>query len=221
MPVTRCIATLPGFSSNKDIAWCLTSVSLTKQLFVDRFAFLHVAARLDAREQKSGNLRSFTNTASRLLDFNQTSKRGNLPLVPAADVAKVETLQAAVTVPTCGDTRGKDRKDAWVPSAEWDKITSFEYNGKWKRRCLFYNCLMGSRFGDSCRRAHVVLNVEFFSNNKQIYLVWMPSRFTFLNVEAGTLMDCGEFLARFCCTQEWVHVGFLFSAKPAWKYWED
>ena len=48
---------------------------------------------------------------------------------------------------------GKAHKDARVPSAEWDKITSFKYNGK--RRCPFYNCSMGCRFGDSCRHAHV------------------------------------------------------------------
>ena len=48
---------------------------------------------------------------------------------------------------------GKTNKDARVPSAEWEKITSFKYNGK--RRCPFYNCSMGCRFGDSCRHAHV------------------------------------------------------------------
>ncbi len=37
-------------------------------------------------------------------------------------------------------------------SNEWEKITSFKYNGK--RRCPFYNCSLGCRFGDSCRNAH-------------------------------------------------------------------
>ena len=48
---------------------------------------------------------------------------------------------------------GKVQKDARVPPAEWEKINSFKYNGK--RRCPFYNCSMGCRFGDSCRHAHV------------------------------------------------------------------
>ena len=48
---------------------------------------------------------------------------------------------------------GKAHKDARVPAAEWDKITSFKYNGK--RRCPFFNCSMGCRFGDSCRHAHL------------------------------------------------------------------
>ena len=47
---------------------------------------------------------------------------------------------------------GKAAKDARVPSQEWEKITSFKYNGK--RRCPFYNCSLGCRFGDSCRNAH-------------------------------------------------------------------
>ena len=47
----------------------------------------------------------------------------------------------------------KPARDERVPASEWKSITSFKYNGK--RRCPFYNCSLGCRFGDSCRNAHV------------------------------------------------------------------
>ena len=53
-----------------------------------------------------------------------------------------------------GDPK-KDKKvsrDDRVPPKEWEKITGFKYNGK--RRCPFFNCSLGCRFGDSCRNAH-------------------------------------------------------------------
>ena len=46
----------------------------------------------------------------------------------------------------------KIAKDERVPAKEWEKITSFKYNGK--RRCPFFNCSLGCRFGDSCRNVH-------------------------------------------------------------------
>ena len=49
-----------------------------------------------------------------------------------------------------GDRKGRDER---VPAGEWQKITSFKYSGK--RRCPFFNCSLGCRFGDSCRNAHV------------------------------------------------------------------
>lgn len=51
------------------------------------------------------------------------------------------------------DGGSKPAKDARVPEKEWEKISSFKYNGK--RRCPFFNCSLGCRFGDSCRNAHV------------------------------------------------------------------
>ena len=51
------------------------------------------------------------------------------------------------------ETSSKTSKDARVPEAEWSKISSFKYSGK--RRCPFFNCSLGCRFGDSCRNAHL------------------------------------------------------------------
>ena len=50
-------------------------------------------------------------------------------------------------------TSSKTSKDARVPETEWAKISSFKYSGK--RRCPFFNCSLGCRFGDSCRNAHL------------------------------------------------------------------
>ena len=46
----------------------------------------------------------------------------------------------------------KPVRDERVPASEWKSITSFKYNGK--RRCPFYNCSLGCRFGNSCRNVH-------------------------------------------------------------------
>ena len=51
------------------------------------------------------------------------------------------------------ETSSKTAKDARVPEKEWEKISSFKYSGK--RRCPFFNCSLGCRFGDSCRNAHL------------------------------------------------------------------
>ena len=51
------------------------------------------------------------------------------------------------------DGGSKPAKDARVPEKEWEKIISYKYSGK--RRCPFFNCSLGCRFGDSCRNAHV------------------------------------------------------------------
>ena len=47
----------------------------------------------------------------------------------------------------------KVARDARVPAAEWSKITSFKYSGK--KRCPFFNCSLGCRFGDTCKNAHL------------------------------------------------------------------
>eukprot|EP00435_Cladocopium_sp_Y103_P021205 s1508_g5.t1 len=46
----------------------------------------------------------------------------------------------------------KPSRDARVPAQEWQKITSFKYAGP--KRCPFYNCSLGCRFGDQCRQKH-------------------------------------------------------------------
>ena len=43
-------------------------------------------------------------------------------------------------------------KDERVPAKEWQQITSFKYSGP--RRCPFFNCSLGCRFGDQCRMKH-------------------------------------------------------------------
>lgn len=47
----------------------------------------------------------------------------------------------------------KVSRDARVPADEWKAITSFKYSGK--RRCPFFNCSLGCRFGDNCRNLHL------------------------------------------------------------------
>ena len=43
-------------------------------------------------------------------------------------------------------------KNNKVTEKEWKTITSFKYSGR--RRCPFYNCLLGCRFGDQCKNLH-------------------------------------------------------------------
>ena len=71
--------------------------------------------------------------------------------------ARRERQKALLAKAKAGTTDRKEHgakpsKDARVPSHEWEKITSFKYNGK--RRCPFFNCSLGCRFGDSCRNVH-------------------------------------------------------------------
>ena len=71
--------------------------------------------------------------------------------------ARRERQKALLAKAKAGTTDRKENgakppKDARVPSHEWEKITSFKYNGK--RRCPFFNCSLGCRFGDSCRNVH-------------------------------------------------------------------
>ena len=47
----------------------------------------------------------------------------------------------------------KTERDQRVPEKEWKKIMSFTYAGA--RRCPFYNCSLGCRFGDQCRNKHI------------------------------------------------------------------
>ena len=44
------------------------------------------------------------------------------------------------------------KKDARIPSSEWQAISGFKYSGK--RRCPWFNCSLGCRFGDQCKNDH-------------------------------------------------------------------
>ena len=47
----------------------------------------------------------------------------------------------------------KVARDERVPAREWQAITAFKYQGP--RRCPFYNCSLGCRFGDQCKNKHI------------------------------------------------------------------
>ena len=59
--------------------------------------------------------------------------------------AKAGSSTAAPLKPAARDER--------VPAKEWSKITSFKYSGP--RRCPFFNCSLGCRFGDQCKNKHL------------------------------------------------------------------
>ena len=44
-------------------------------------------------------------------------------------------------------------KDSRIPAQEWQSITSFKYSGK--RRCPWFNCSLGCRFGEACKNDHL------------------------------------------------------------------
>ena len=44
------------------------------------------------------------------------------------------------------------KKDARIPSSEWQAISAFKSSGK--RRCPWFNCSLGCRFGDQCKNEH-------------------------------------------------------------------
>ena len=48
---------------------------------------------------------------------------------------------------------GSRSPSARLPEKEWKKIMSFTYTGA--RRCPWFNCSLGCRFGDACRNKHV------------------------------------------------------------------
>ena len=59
--------------------------------------------------------------------------------------AKAGSSTAAPSKPAARDER--------VPAKEWSRITSFKYSGP--RRCPFFNCSLGCRFGDQCKNKHL------------------------------------------------------------------
>ena len=61
-----------------------------------------------------------------------------------------QLLQKAKSVVPDKKTPARDDR---VPAKEWAKITAFKYSGP--RRCPFYNCSLGCRFGDQCKNRHV------------------------------------------------------------------
>ena len=63
-----------------------------------------------------------------------------------------KTLHAAREHLKSKSEKDTPKKDARVPAAEWAKITSFKYSGK--KRCPWFNCSLGCRFGDQCKSAH-------------------------------------------------------------------
>ena len=69
---------------------------------------------------------------------------------------KVQLQQAKAVLAKHSDRDKPDSKkpsrDARVPPAEWQKITSFKYGGP--KRCPFFNCSLGCRFGDQCKQKH-------------------------------------------------------------------
>jgi hypothetical protein len=69
---------------------------------------------------------------------------------------KVQLQQAKAVLAKQSDRDKPDSKkpsrDARVPPAEWQKITSFKYGGP--KRCPFFNCSLGCRFGDHCKQKH-------------------------------------------------------------------
>ena len=77
---------------------------------------------------------------------NQKRRERQKPLLAQAKQA-VEVKKNAVRAGPDKTTR-----DARVPAAEWSKITAFKYSGK--KRCPFFNCSLGCRFGDACKNAH-------------------------------------------------------------------
>lgn len=69
-------------------------------------------------------------------------------------------LLAQARAQVSGSERQVDRKgpekasrDSRVPAKEWAAITAFKYNGP--RRCPFFNCSLGCRFGDQCKHKHL------------------------------------------------------------------
>ena len=70
----------------------------------------------------------------------------------ARQKALLERAKQSVEVKKTAVRPDKTARDARVPAAEWSKITAFKYSGK--KRCPFFNCSLGCRFGDSCKNAH-------------------------------------------------------------------
>ena len=51
------------------------------------------------------------------------------------------------------ELKAKPARDARIPAEEWTKVNSFKYTGP--KRCPFFNCSSGCRFGDQCKHKHL------------------------------------------------------------------
>ena len=69
-----------------------------------------------------------------------------------AAVKKAKDMVAGSAKDKSKGSPNKGARDERVPKAEWQKITAFKYAGP--KRCPFYNCSLGCRFGDQCRQKH-------------------------------------------------------------------
>ena len=92
--------------------------------------------------------------------------RSRSPATPTAKATKnkarrarqKETLQKARDLiknqgsKSSGEPSKKPARDERVPAKEWQTITSFKYSGP--KRCPFFNCSLGCRFGDQCKQKH-------------------------------------------------------------------
>ena len=65
---------------------------------------------------------------------------------------QIKSLRAAQDGKKADTPKGKPARDARIPSAEWTKVNSFKYAGP--KRCPFFNCSSGCRFGDQCKHKH-------------------------------------------------------------------
>ena len=59
--------------------------------------------------------------------------------------------------------KAKLTKDSRIPAPEWQSITSFKYSGK--RRCPWFNCSLGCRFGDACKNDHLCVEPHPWHGN--------------------------------------------------------
>ena len=63
-----------------------------------------------------------------------------------------KAVQPAASKPKAEPSAKKISRDERVPAKEWQQITAFKYSGP--RRCPFFNCSLGCRFGDQCKMRH-------------------------------------------------------------------
>ena len=66
--------------------------------------------------------------------------------------AQLQKAKSLLQTPKKTEPPKKVARDERVPAKEWQQIQSFKYNGP--RRCPFFNCSLGCRFGDQCKMKH-------------------------------------------------------------------
>ena len=123
-------------------------------------------ARSSAELEKFKQAGQQTDPGTPVRGVKRQTLEDDSPVAPTSDRAKTrnqkrrarqrDVLARAKQVLDAKKTAARPEKttrDARVPAAEWTKITSFKYSGK--KRCPFFNCSLGCRFGDSCKNAHL------------------------------------------------------------------